>query len=164
MPALVSLVVLLAALLAVPASAQESQFQSDLRREGEDLRSSCGGGFDAKKAIGCVVAVATEDPFHVAIGSLAPLNGTGFGLAFAEHYTPNEQWRISWNADSVFATSGSWRAGAYMKLIHIPKKEITVVRPGANQFARPASVTITEYPVFNVYAQTISLDTLAITA
>jgi hypothetical protein len=164
MPALVSLVFVLVALLAAPLCAQESQFQSDLRREGEDLRSSCGGGFDVKKAIGCVVTVATDDPFHVAIGSLAPLNGTGFGLAFAEHYTPNEQWRISWNADSVLATSGSWRAGAYMKLIHIPKTGISVVRPGANQFARPAAVRITEYPVFNVYAQTTSLETLAVTA
>src|SRR4051812_24479366 len=165
MSALATLVVVLMALLAAPVSAQESQFQADLRREGEDLRSSCGSGFNPKSLVGCVVTVATDDPFHVAIGSLAPLNGTGFGLAFAEHYTPNEQWRISWNADSVFATSGSWRAGAYMKLIHIPKNGgITVVRPGATPFTRPASVTITEYPVFNIYAQTTSLETLALTA
>jgi len=165
MPALASLVVVLIALLAAPVSAQESRFQSDLRREGEDLRSSCGGGFNPKSLVGCVVAVATEDPFHLAMGSLAPLNGTGFGLAFAEHYTPNEQWRISWNADTIFATSGSWRAGAYMKLIHIPKSGgITVVRPGATPFTRPAAVTITEYPVLNVYAQSTSLETLAVTA
>jgi hypothetical protein len=125
-----SIVVVLLALLAAPALAQESRFQSDLRREGEDLKESC-SGFNPKALVGCIVTVATEDPFHVAIGSLPPLNGMGFGLAFAEHYTPNEQWRISWNADSVFATSGSWRAGAYEKLIHIPDDGgiIKVVRP-----------------------------------
>src|SRR3954451_14241047 len=136
------LALLLVALIAVPAAAQESQFQSDLRREGEDLVKSCTGGFSPKHLVDCVVAVATEDPFHVAIGSLPPLNGMGFGLAFAEHYTPNEQWRISWNADSVIATSGSYRAGAYMKLIHIPADGgPRVVRPGAAPAARPASVT-----------------------
>jgi hypothetical protein len=152
---------LMLALLAAPAVAQESRFQSDLRREGEDLKESCGGGFDLKKIFGCVVTVATDDPFHVAAGSLPPLNGMGFGLAFAEHFTPNEHWRISWDADGVIATSGSWRAGAYMKLIHIPDRPgITVVRPGGAAPARRPSVTITEYPIWNVYAQTISLDTL----
>ncbi len=41
------------------------------------------------------MTVATDDPFHVAVGSLPPLNGTALGLAFAEHYTPNERWRIT---------------------------------------------------------------------
>ena len=39
---------LLLALLAAPCAAQESRFQSDLRREGEDLKESCADGFDAK--------------------------------------------------------------------------------------------------------------------
>lgn len=159
------MVAVLITLLAGPAVAQESQFQSDLRREGEDLRKSCGGGFDPKQLVGCVVAVATDDPFHVAVGSLPPLNGMAFGLAFSEHFTPNERWRISWNADSVLGTSGSYRAGAYMKLVHIPESPgITVLRPGTTPFSRPASVTPTEYPVYNVYAQTISLDKLTLTA
>jgi hypothetical protein len=148
---------LLFLLTSVGAAAQESQFHADLRREGEDIRSSCGGGFGAKQLADCVVTLATEDPFHVAIGSLPPLNGMGFGAAFVEHYTPNENWRLSWNADGVLATSGSWRAGAYMKVIHIPPRRITVVQPGTTQ---PSDVTITEYPIFNVYAQAISLDTL----
>jgi hypothetical protein len=156
-----TIILLLLVLLAAPAAAQESQFQSDLRREGEDLHQSCGSGFGVKQLIGCVVTVATDDPFHVAVGSLPPLNGTALGLAFAEHYTPNERWRITWDADTVFSTTGSWRAGAYMKLIHIPDRPgISVVRPGAAAPAAPPSVTITEYPVFNLYAQTIALDTL----
>ncbi len=149
----------------LPAAAQESQFQSDLRREGEDIRQDCGSGFGATQLIGCVVTLATDDPFKVAIGSLPPLNGMGFGVAFAEHFTPNEHWRLSWNADSVLATSGSWRAGAYMKIIHIPDRPgIVVVRPGTGQPAQPPSVAITEYPVFNLYTQTISLNSMVVTA
>ena len=163
MRATLSFIIVLLALLAVPAAAQESRFQSDLRREGDDIKESC-SGFDPKALVGCIVTLATDDPFHVAIGSLPPLNGMGFGLAFSEHYTPNEQWRINWSADSVFATSGSWRAGAYMKLIHIPDEPIQVVRPGAAPATSRPTVTITDYPVFNIYAQTISLDTLTTNA
>jgi len=157
-------VLVLLVLTCAPAVAQESQFHADLRREGEDIRNSCGSGFGAKQLFGCIVTLATDDPFHVAVGSLAPLNGMGFGVAFAEHYTPNERWRLSWNADSVVATSGSYRAGAYMKIIHVPAGPgITVVRPGTAPPTQP-SVTITEYPVFNVYVQTISLDQLIVQA
>jgi hypothetical protein len=157
--------VLLIMLVATSVAAQESQFGSDLRREGEDLHDNCTSGFGAKQIIGCAVAVATDDPFHVALGSLAPLNGTAFGAAFSEHYTPNERWRLSWNADAVAASSGSWRAGVYMKLVHIPERTINVVQPGnSNLTARTPTVSITEYPVFNIYAQTTSLETLAVTA
>src|SRR5579872_1748271 len=156
--------VCLLVLLAAPALAQESQFHADLRREGGEIGQSC-NGFNAKQLVGCVVTLATDGPFHFAVGSLPPLNGMGFGLAFAEHYTPNEQWRISWNADGVVASSGSWRAGAYMKFIHIPAGPgIIVRRPGTAQPARSEPVTITEYPVFNVYAQAISLNTLPVEA
>lgn len=158
-----SIVFFLTLLVAAPLAAQESQFGSDLRREGEDLHANCGSGFGAKQIIGCAIAVATDDPLHVAIGSLAPLNGTAFGAAFSEHYTPNERWRLSWNADAVAASSGSWRAGVYMKLIHIPERTILVVPAGSATSSRPA-VPITEYPVFNVYTQTTSLDTLTVTA
>ncbi|HEV3063184.1 MAG TPA: hypothetical protein VGY48_33370 [Vicinamibacterales bacterium] len=160
-----SRVAILLLLLSAPVAAQESRLQSDVRREGQDLQASCLSGFDAKKAVGCAVTLATDDPFHVAIGSLSPLNGTGFGLGFAEHVTPNDQWRISFNADGVVATSGSWRAGLYVKFIHIPERPgIVVVRPGDRPSDRPPSVTITEYPVFNLYAQTISLANLVVTS
>jgi hypothetical protein len=151
-------------LCAAPAVAQESQFQADLRREGEHLTEGCSGGLDAKKLVGCAVAVATEDPFHVAVGSVAPQNGMGFGLAFAEHYTPNEHWRLGWNADSVIATSGSWRAGAYMKIIHTPTTAVIVRQPGSSPPSATPTVTIREYPVVNLYAQTISLNTLTLQA
>jgi hypothetical protein len=153
----------LVALTATLASAQdESRFHADLRREGDDIKRDCGSGFGVKQVFGCAVTLATDEPFHVALGSLAPLNGMGFGAAFVEHYTPNENWRLSWNADTVVATSGSWRAGAYMKIIHIPSRGISVVRPGGAE--PPPSVPITEYPVFNVYVQSSTLDSLVVTA
>jgi hypothetical protein len=145
-------------LVAAPASGQESQFRADLRREAEHIAQSC-GEFTPKSLAGCVVDLATGDPFHVAVGSLAPQNGMGFGVAFVEHYTPNERWRIGWNADAVRSLSGAWRTGAYMKVIHIPDEPPIVVRapgspPSGNQIA------IREYPVFNVYAQATSMHTL----
>src|SRR5438045_2873976 len=84
--------------------------------------------FEAKAA----AAAEPEPPCRVALGSLAPQNGFAFGLAFVEHYTPNESWRLSWNADAVATPSGSWRGGAYMKLVHTPATAGVVVRqPGA---------------------------------
>src|SRR5262249_38170321 len=68
----------------------------------------------------------------------------------------------SWNADSVFATSGGWRAGGYMKLIYRPPSPIVVVRPGAAATPAPR-VPLVEYPVINVYAQGISLPSLTVT-
>jgi hypothetical protein len=149
---------------AADAVAQESRLHADLRNEGRDINESCGGGFDAKQVVGCVVTLATDDPLHVAVGSLAPQNGMGFGAAFVEHWTPNERWRIGWSADGVIAPNGSYRAGFYMKFMQTPTSTtggIVVRRPGDTGTPRsPASVTIREYPIFNVYAQTISLDTI----
>jgi hypothetical protein len=151
-------------LSATTANAQESRFHADIRQEGEDLAHSCSGGLQVKTVIGCTVAVATEDPFHVAIGSVPPQNGMGFGLAFVEHYTPNDNWRLSWNADGVGAPSGAWRAGVYMKIIHTARPPITVVQPGAVPAGRAPQVSIREYPIINVYWQRISLDKVTLTA
>ena len=60
------------------------------------LRTSC---FDLKKAADCVQEVFTGQPFHLAIGSIAPQNGFAVGLAYVGHKTtPN--WRNTWNADA----------------------------------------------------------------
>lgn len=149
------------------ASAQESRFHADLRREATDLHDSCGSGFDPKALAGCVYTLATDDPFHVAFGSIAPQNGTAFGIAFAEHWTPNERWRIGWNADAVMSPNGSYRAGVYLKLVptRTDAGGIVVRRPGDTSRPTPASgITVHEYPVLDVYAQTISLDTVPLVA
>jgi hypothetical protein len=112
-----------------------------------------------KTLAGCAYAIATDSPFHVALGSLAPQNGFGFGAAFDESYTPNESWRLSWNADAVGAPSGAWRAGVYMKLIHMPPTSGVVVRP-PGEVASGSPITPRELPVIDLFAQTISLKTL----
>jgi hypothetical protein len=148
----------LLALIATRATAQESQFASDVRREMTHVSESC-SSIDVKALGGCAYTVATESPLHVALGSLAPLNGFAFGLAFDEHYTPNESWRLSWNADAVASFGGNWRAGVYMKLIRTPSTSgVTVHRAG--DAASPAAPGPRALPVFGLFAQTISLDTI----
>ncbi|HXM23353.1 MAG TPA: hypothetical protein VN948_19005 [Terriglobales bacterium] len=141
------------------AAPRENQLQADFRRESEHIKESC-GTFSFKTFFGCAEELATDHPLHLALGSIAPQNGFGFGLAFVTHYTPNESWRLSWDFDAVGATSGSWRAGGYMKLIHTPVQHIIVV---TNPTGKPAksNLAVHPYTVFNIYAQAISLNQLS---
>jgi len=140
------------------AFGQENQLQADFRREGEHFKENC-GTFSFKVIASCGQELVTDHPLHMALGSIAPQNGFGFGLAFVTHYTPSESWRLSWNADAVGATSGSWRAGAYMKIIHTP---VVKIQPVAPQPGKPPKSNLAVHPntVFNLYAQTISLQKL----
>lgn len=138
------------------ASAQESQIASDLRREGEHIKESC--STFSFVAIGtCFYTLVTSYPLHIALGNLAPQNGFTFGAAFSERYTPNESWRLSWSADAVRAFGGSYRAGAYMKMVHTPATSGVVVRPpgttGSTQAIAPR-----EFTVIDIAAQTTSLE------
>ncbi len=139
------------------AYAQEGALHADFRREGEHFREAC-GKFGVKTVFGCAAELFTDHPLHVAVGSIAPQNGFGIGGAFVTHYTPNESWRLSWNVDAVVSTNASWRAGAYMKIIHTPVVVIrpVVLKPGE----KPATLAVHPYTVFNVYAQSISLNKL----
>jgi len=124
----------------------KSPLAADFRVERRHLSEAC-GTFGLKSTAGCAVELFTDHPFHIAAGSIAPQNGFGAGAAIVAHYTPNETWRLSWNFDTVASTNASWRAGAYMKMIHTPvQKHVTT-------FVHP-------YTVFNLYAQSISLNQL----
>jgi hypothetical protein len=140
------------------AYAQETHLQSDFRREGEDFRESC-SSFSFKSIVGCGQVLFTATPLHVAVGSLAPQNGMGIGPAFVAHATPNEKWRLSWNTDAVGTTNGSWRAGVYMKAIRTPVLNITpVISNGGTP--PPSNLTVRDATVFNLYAQSMSLNTV----
>src|SRR3954463_14167188 len=82
------------------ATAQESALHADFRREGERVREAC-GTFGFKTVPGCAYTLFTDHPLHIAVGNIAPQNGFGFGGAFVSHYTPNNNWRLSWNVDAV---------------------------------------------------------------
>jgi hypothetical protein len=161
MKSIQTVVVLFAASLCVPSlvGAQESKIAADFRREKEKVAAAC-DEFKLKALGGCAYTLFTSSPLHITLGSLAPQNGFAFGLAFAERFTPNESWRLSWNADAVTTASGSWRAGAYMKLIRTPDTSgVSVVSGGTG--GATETITPREFAVYDLVAQTISLKTLS---
>jgi hypothetical protein len=137
---------------ALPASAAENALQADFRKEGERFQKSC----VQFSLDGCGQLLFTDHPLHIAVGSLAPQNGFGTGLAFTTHYTPNEDWRLFWNADAVGTPNGSWRAGGYMTAVLIRHTKIQTTT--GTSPVRAGSVVISDMPVFHVYAQGTSLN------
>jgi hypothetical protein len=154
-------IVLVLLLAPIFSSAQESFLHADFRREGERVSNAC-GKFSFKTVPGCAYTLFTDHPLHIAVGSIAPQNGFGFGAAFVTHYTPNESWRLSWDVDAVVSTSAAWRAGAYMKIIHTPVIQIVPVTPSSSKPGSKSKkpVSVRQYTVFNLYAQSTSLNKL----
>jgi hypothetical protein len=153
--------VLLLSFGVIPALAQEGTLHSDFHREGKHVREAC-DSFGLKLVTGCAYTLFTDHPLHIAAGSMPPQNGFGLGGAFVA-FKNTTNWRTSWNADAVGATSGSWRAGAYMKMVHtppLPTGSLEPISPNAAGPKKPAKVGIHPYTVFNLYAQSISLNKL----
>lgn len=151
-------------LVSTAALAQESWVHADFRREGERVADAC--TLHNFMSVGsCAYTLFTDHPLHIAAGSMPPQNGFGLGAAYvASRNTQN--WRLSWSADAVGATSGSWRAGGYLTLVHTPFEPVhvtipTAVTPG-EQPPKPKKheVRIHPFTVFNLYAQSISLNKL----
>jgi len=144
--------------LSTAASAQESQTHADFRGEAERFKQSC-EDISFKKITGCAELLFTDHPLHIAVGSIAPQNGFGAGAAYVGHYTPNELWRTSWDADAIASDNTSWRAGFYFKAIHTPIEKIKVITTTAGP-APKSNLSVHPYTVFNLYAQSITLDQL----
>jgi hypothetical protein len=119
------------------------------------LGETC-GSFNFKSAAGCAELLFTGHPVHIAVGSLAPQNGFGAGLAFVGFIRPTENWRPSWDADAVATPNGSWRAGVYFKFVHTPAPLI-VVHHGKPKI-KSNLTELPEHTVFNLYAQATSLN------
>lgn len=148
--------IVVALLSAQPAVGEqhETQLASDFRRERQDFGKDC----SPKTFYQCIVDVATEDPVHLSAGSLAPQSGMGVGAAFVEHLTPEgKDWKYSWDVDAVRAPStGSWRAGAYMKIVNDDVGAVGVRKAGEAHRSRARDA----YPIYNIYVESSSLEKL----
>jgi hypothetical protein len=120
------------------------------------LQQSC---FNFKGLPDCAEELFTGQPVHIAVGSIAPQNGFGAGVAYVGHKT-TENWRTSWDADAVGSINGSWRAGVYLKLVDTKEKAPTVEFGTKGRNLKPNLTALPERPVFNIYAQTITLNKL----
>ncbi len=134
---------------ATPSVAQE-----DPHDEIGKLKKNC----PFKHVMGCAEVLFTGQPLHIAVGSIAPQNGFGVGLAYVGHKT-TDNWRISWNSDAVASNNASWRAGLYVKFVDT---RMEAPRPVFGTGSAEASdfPVYTEQPVVNLYVQSISLNKL----
>lgn len=142
---------------ATQALAQETDLGAAFRREREEIAEDC-SGFDPEALISCGNILLTGSPLHIAVGSMAPENGFGVGLAFVWRRAPSENWRLNFSTDAVRAFGGAWRAGGYLKIVRT-SVDMPVVDPGGA--SAPSGEGIRPYGVGNVYAQTITLPTLS---
>ena len=134
---------------------QPAPAKIDPPSELDKLKESCG----AFKVIGCAEVLFTGKPVHIAVGSLAPQNGFGAGVAYVGHKT-TENWRTSWNADAVGTMNASWRAGFYLKFVDAREKDIKYHFGTKGKKIKPNLSELPEHPVINLYAQAISLNKL----
>jgi hypothetical protein len=148
------------------AAAQEGMLQAEFRREGERARDAC-KDFSLKAVPGCAIEIFTDTPLHIAAGSMPAQNGFGLGGAFVADKNL-QNWRLSWDVDAVASSNGSWRAGGYMKMVHTPVIHIKPIIPATGEASaapsakkpEKSSLTVHPYTVFNLYAQSISLNKL----
>lgn len=111
-----------------------------------------------KHVVGCAEVLFTGQPLHIAVGSIAPQNGFGAGLAYVGH-KDTDNWSTSWSTDAIGSSNESWRAGFYLKFVHtgITPSDVTM----GTQDVDPNDIQpYTEQRVYNIYAQSTSLNKL----
>lgn len=128
----------------------------DAPGELDKLGQSCG----AFQVVGCAEELLTGQPVHVAIGSIAPQDGFSVGLA-ATGQKNTETWQINWDTDAVGSFNGSWRVGAYVRLVSTGTRAPQPVFGRANWTPSKANLTeLQEHPVIGLAVQEISLSQL----
>jgi hypothetical protein len=111
-----------------------------------------------KHVLGCAEVLFTGQPLHIAMGSIAPQNGFGAGVAYVRHQD-SENWSKLWSADAIGSNNASWRAGVYFKLVDTRVSKAGVQFGTSNVDSSDLPV-YTEQRVFSFYAQSISLNKL----
>jgi len=153
-------IILLLSTLAAPALWAQQPAPADTGPDNPSelptLRRTCS---NLNGLMDCGQELFTGQPVHIAVGSIAPQNGFGAGLAYVGHKT-TENWRITWDSDAVASINGSWRAGVYLKLVNTYEKAPTVEFGTKGRNLKPNLTALPERPVINIYAQTITLNKL----
>jgi len=152
--------IVLLLLLSTTAAAQQTSADVNAKRQdpGDEigkLKKNC----PFQHVMGCLEVLLTGQPIHIAVGSIAPQNGFGAGLAYVGHKTPSEDWRITWNADAIGSVNGSWRAGMYWKFVNTKLPDVGIQK-GTKGKRKSNPAGLPEQPVINFYAQAISLNKL----
>ncbi|WP_158942879.1 hypothetical protein [Granulicella sp. S190] len=163
------LVVVLAAQAAVAqdnGNGNESRIHSDFRREWLDLHpcreqlvKPC-SEFTPGHLVGIGQALVTDQPLHLALGSLAPQNGFALGLAFVEHKDFVSERRLTFDTDAVATKNGSWRAGSCLTTYKLPQSNDQIVVVMGTPPPRQQIPSVKVAPVFSLYAEATSLNTL----
>jgi hypothetical protein len=143
-----------ASLIASTAWAQQNPPQVDNPSETAKFGESCG----EFKVVDCATLLFTGQPLHVAVGSIAPQNGFGAGLAFVGHKTTPD-WRMTWDADGLASTK-AWRIGWYGKIVHAAEAPIGAHFGTGTHTSNPTELP--EHLVITPTVQAISLDDVSI--
>lgn len=99
-------------------------------------------------------------PLHIALGSLAPQNGFGAGLAFVEHKDFKSERRLTFDLDAVATPNLSWRAGSYVTTYKLPQSNQTIGVVMGTPAKQTKTPSVQVAPVFSLYAQATSLNRL----
>lgn len=135
-----------------PSAGVKNEEQQDPATESGKFKKNC-----PKHIVGCAEVLFTGQPLHIAVGSIAPQNGFGAGLAYVGH-KDGDVWSKAWSADAIGSSNASWRAGFYMKFVHSPieRSDVTMGVPKDAGEVEPYH----EQAVYNLYAQSTSLNKL----
>jgi hypothetical protein len=152
-----------------------ANFHDDLVQEGVNF-GDCKQG-NLAGIIGCAETLFTGTPFHIAVGSFAPQNGVGFGLAAAEMYHPTYcaswidfakppaagtrnacHWSLNFNAEGLATSNQSWSAGFYMSAVHLSTRRPQVHHPGEPEPKHPVRNFTGPSTTVNFYSETNSLN------
>jgi len=148
------------------APGQEGRVQSDFCREWLDLHpcrqqlaKPC-STFTAGHLVDIGQTLVLGQPIHIALGSLAPQNGFGVGLAFVEHKDFKSERRMTFDVDAVATPNLSWRAGSYVTTYKLPKSDQPIGVVMGTPTAQMKTPSIQIAPIFALYAQATSLNRL----